>query len=90
MNNVYKGFSEENFSHTGGWKKGNKPFGINKKELLKILPYTQIEGIGLDFIEILSTPLDVKPLKRHNIGPSWCKTYPGSYFETGIFENNNK
>ena len=68
-----------------GWENGTAPKGISTEELKKILPYTSIEGIDLDFLKILSTPLQDKPLNKKITGPTWCDEYPGNYAETGIF-----
>ena len=68
-----------------GWENGTAPKGISTEGLKKILPYTSIEGIDLDFLKILSTPLQDKPLNKKITGPSWCDEYPGNYAETGIF-----
>lgn len=68
-----------------GWENGTAPKGISTEELKKILPYTSIEGIDLDFLKILSTPLQDKPLNKKITGPSWCDEYPGNYAETGVF-----
>jgi len=68
-----------------GWENGTAPKGISTEGLKKILPYTSIEGIDLDFLKILSTPLQDKPLNKKITGPTWCDEYPGNYAETGIF-----
>ena len=68
-----------------GWENGTSPKGISTEGLKKILPYTSIEGIDLDFLKILSTPLQDKPLNKKITGPTWCDEYPGNYAETGIF-----
>ena len=68
-----------------GWENGTAPKGISTEELKKVLPYTSIEGIDLDFLNILSTPLQDKPLNKKITGPTWCDEYPGNYAETGIF-----
>ena len=72
-------------SGINGWENGTAPKGINIDELNKILPYTSIEGIDMDFVKILSTPLQDKPLNKKITGPTWCDEYPGNYAETGIF-----
>ena len=84
--NVYYGYDNKVLSSNDGWTKGVVPIGIDKSTLKSILPYTSIEGINLDFVEILSKPLDLKPLKRTDVGPTWCEKFPGNYFDTGVFK----
>lgn len=83
--NVYRGFPKKAFEGVGGWSAGEGAKTCTRDELNGILPYTSIEGIDLDFADVLSRPLEVKSLKRHDVGPRWCRKYPGSYFLTGEY-----
>ena len=66
---------------------------IEVEQLESILSYKQIEGIDLDFVQIVRYAPSGSPLNRRQVGPSWCKEFPGSYADTGIFNKkimNNK
>ncbi len=47
--------------------------GMDVISLKKILPYNRIDGIDLDFMEIIKKGVSGSPLNRDQVGPSWIK-----------------
>ena len=82
--NRYKGYKDKCLKTMKGWSNSDKPYTGTDYSLKELLGYTSIEGIPLDFEQVLKTPFTPNPLKRHDVGPGWCSKYPGDYFDTGV------
>ncbi len=50
--------------------------------LTEKMPYRHIEGIDLDFYDLIVSGVALSPAYRHGVGPKWCKEYPGNYYKT--------
>ena len=71
IGNVYENVSDANLIDNTGWIENGKMKQMSVDEIANLLPYRNIEGIELDFAEIISKPLDMTPLTKSDVGPDW-------------------
>ncbi len=59
---------------------------VDFSQIEPYLPFTRIEGLDLDLPELIREGCLLSPLTRREVGPRWCRSFPGSYADTGQFD----
>lgn len=70
-----EGLAETDFSGTD-FSKGYTGSAMSKAEVIALLPFRRIEGIDLDFAELIAQGVTGGPLTRQDVGPGWCVVAP--------------